>query len=170
MLTVSSNPHRSLSWIVPDSVQPMVFSSPIQQWEHGQDARQVLDLIPKDASVSANTPLIPLIARREVAVRYPESLHYLDREKTKLAVDWIAVDLDWLERYSVAFRSDWRELRRIKQELPAQMGDYRVQAIKNGIAVLQYHGPQKPALERLLREQLATPLAAHPGRPSKKNP
>ena len=36
LLTVSSNPHRSLSWIVPDSVQPMVFSSPIQQWEHGQ--------------------------------------------------------------------------------------------------------------------------------------
>ena len=85
-------------------------------------------------------------------------------------MDWIAVELDWLERYSVAFRSDWRELRRIKQELPAQMGDYRVQAIKNGIAVLQYDGPQKPALERLLRDRLATPLAAHPGRSSNKNP
>ena len=129
LLTVSSNPHRSLSWIVPDSVSPMVFSSPIQQWEHGQDARQVLNLIPKDASVSANTPLIPLIARREVAVRYPESLHYLDRNKNKLPVDWIAVDLDWLERYSVAFRSDWRELSRVKQELPDQMGAYRVQGL-----------------------------------------
>ena len=130
----------------------MVFSSPIQQWRHGQDARQVLRLIPSDASVSANTPLIPLIAQREVAVRYPESLHYLDRDKNKLAVDWIAIDLDWLERYSVAFRSDWRELRRIKQELPDQMGDYRVQAIKNGIAVLQQNGPLKTRIRAAIAE------------------
>ncbi len=168
LLTVSSNPHRSLSWIVPDSIKPMVFSNPIRQWEHGQDARQVLDLIPQDASVSANTPLIPLIARREVAVRYPESLHYLDRNKNKLSVDWIAVDLDWLERYSVAFRSDWRELKRIQQELPDQMDEYRVQAFKNGIAVLQQNGPQKPALEKQLRKRLATPLAPHPNQPPNK--
>ena len=168
LLTVSSNPHRSLSWIVPDSIQPMVFSSPVQQWKHGQDARQVLNLIPKDASVSANTPLIPLIARREVAVRYPESLHYLDRDKNKLAVDWIAIDLDWLERYSVAFRSDWRELRRIKQELPNQMADYRVQGLRNGIAVLQQNGPLNPELELQLRERLATPLAPNPSRPPHK--
>ena len=168
LLTVSSNPHRSLSWIVPDSIQPMVFSSPVQQWEHGQDARRVLKLIPKDASVSANTPLIPLIAQREVAVRYPESLHYLDRDKHKLAVDWIAVDLDWLERYSVAFGSDWRELRRIQQELPSQMVDYRVQGISNGIAVLQLNGPRKPELELQLKERLATPLAPRPSRSPKK--
>ena len=162
LLTVSSNPHRSLSWIVPDSVKPMVFSSPIQQWEHGQDARQVLNLIPKDASISANTPLVPLIAQREVAVRYPESLDYLDRDKNKLAVDWIAVDLDWLERYGVAFRSDWRELKRIKRELPSQMDAYRVQAIKNGVVVLKHDGAQKPALERQLRKRLATPLPPDP--------
>jgi len=162
LLTVGSNPHRSLSWVVPDSVKPMVFSSPIQQWEHGRNARQILGLIPKNASVSANTPLIPLIAQREVAVRYPESLHYLDRDKNKLAVEWIAVDLDWLERYSVAFRSDWRELRRIKQELPDQMDAYRVQGFMDGIAVLQQNGPLKPDLERQLQERLATPLPPDP--------
>ena len=96
----------------------MVHSSPIQQWEAWTGCPpSSSNLIPNDASVSANTPLVPLIARREVAVRYPESLHYLDRDKNKLAVDWIAIDLDWLERYSVAFRSDWRELRRIKQRV-----------------------------------------------------
>ena len=170
LLTVSSNPHRSLSWIVPDSLKPMVFSSPIQQWEHGRDARQALRLIPKDASISANTPLVPLIARREVAVRYPESLHYLDRDKNKLAVDWLAIDLDWLERYSVAFSSDWRELKRIKRELPNQMDAYRVQAIEDGVVVLQHNGPQKPALESQLRERLATPLPPDPRQRSNKNP
>ena len=162
LLTVSSNPHRSLSWIVPDSIKPMVFSSPIKQWDHGRNARQILGLIPKNASVSANTPLIPLIAQREVAVRYPESLHYLDRDKNKLAVEWIAVDLDWLERYSVAFRSDWRELRRIKQELPDQVDAYRVQGFMDGIAVLQQNGPLKPELERQLQERLTTPLPPDP--------
>jgi uncharacterized membrane protein len=167
LLTVSSNPHRSLSWIVPDSINPLIFSSPIQQWEHGQDARQALSLIPKDATVSANTPLVPLIAQREVAVRYPESLHYLDRNRNKLAVDWIAVDLDWLERYSVAFRSDWSELRRIKQELPGQMGDYRVQAIEDGVAVLKREGQRNPELEKELSLRLAKPLKPDPRRQSK---
>ena len=77
-------------------------------------------------------------------------------------MDWIAVDLDWLERYSVAFRSDWRELKRIKQELPDQMGDYRVQGIRDVIAVLQHNGPLKPELERQLQERLATPLPPDP--------
>ena len=167
LLTVSSNPHRSLSWIVPDSIKPLIFSSPIQQWEHGQDARQALSLIPKDATVSANTPLVPLIAQREVAVRYPESLHYLDRDKNKLAVDWIAVDLDWLERYSVAFRSDWSELRRIKQELPGQMVDYSVQAIEDGVAVLKREGQRNPELEKELSLRLATPLKPDPRKQSK---
>ncbi len=170
LLTVSSNPHRSLSWIVPDSIRPMVFSNPIQQWEHGQKARQALNVIPKEASVSANTPLIPLLARREVAVRYPESLHYLDRNKNKLSVDWIAVDLDWLERYSVAFRSDWRELKRIKEELPGQMNTYQVQSIDDGIAVLQRGGSNKPDLEQQLRERLATPLPPDPRQQSAKSP
>ena len=48
------------------------------------------------------------------------------------------------------------------------MSDYRVQAIKSGIAVLQHDGPEKPALEQQLREMLATPLAPHPSRPPKK--
>jgi hypothetical protein len=68
----------------------------------------------------------------------------------------------------VAFRSDWRELKRIQQELPDQMDEYRVQAFKNGIAVLQQNGPHKPELERQLRERLATPLAPHPNRPPNK--
>jgi hypothetical protein len=111
---------------------------------------------------------VPLIAQREVAFRYPESLHYLDRDRNKLAVDWIAVDLDWLERYSVAFRSDWSELRRVKRELPEQMGDYRVQAIEDGVAVLEREGQRNPELEKELSLRLATPLKSDPRKQSKK--
>ena len=85
-------------------------------------------------------------------------------------MDWIAVDLDWLERYSVAFRSDWRELKRIKRELPSQMDAYRVQAIENGVVVLKHDGAQKPALERQLRERLARRLPADPREQVNKKP
>nr|MCH9773310.1 hypothetical protein [Cyanobacteriota bacterium] len=59
---------------------------------------------------------------------------------------------------------------RIKQELPNQMDAYRVQAIKNGVVVLEHNGPQKSALERQLRERLATPLPPDPRQRSNKTP
>ena len=62
----------------------------------------------------------------------------------------------------MAFRSDWRELSRIKQELPGQMGAYRVQGLTDGIAVLQHNGPLNPELEKQLLKRLATPLPPDP--------
>jgi uncharacterized membrane protein len=107
VLTISSNPHRSLSFLIPDSVQPWVYSTPLAQWRHGQAAREVLSMIPADASVSANTPLVPLLARRDVVVRYPDSSSYQDRSRQVLPVQWLAIDLALPERYGLAFRSDW---------------------------------------------------------------
>ena len=39
----------------------------------------VLAVIPPQASVAANTPLVPLLARRELLVRFPVNTGYLDR-------------------------------------------------------------------------------------------
>ena len=39
LLTISSNPHRSLSFAIPDSIHPWIYSSPQQQWRHGIAAR-----------------------------------------------------------------------------------------------------------------------------------
>ena len=66
----------------------------------------------------------------------------------------------------MAFRGDWLALKRIKQEPPIQMDAYRVQAIENGIDVLQCDGPQKPDFERQLRERVATHLAPDPRQPA----
>ena len=51
---------------------------------------KALSLIPPTASVSADTPLLPRLAQREVAIRFPNGVHYLDREGKILEVDWIA--------------------------------------------------------------------------------
>ena len=162
LLTVSSNPHRSLSFLIPDSIDPWVYSSPSQQWSHGSAARRALAVIPSDASVAANTPLVPLLARRNVVVRFPFETGYLDRNGIPQAVDWVAVDLDLLERYGVAFRGDWRQLRNSKRWIEEQRQGYRVQSLDDGVVVLQQDGPIHAELEAALDRQLQRPLPADP--------
>lgn len=162
LLTVSSNPHRSLSFLIPDSVQPWVHSSPSQQWMHGWAARQALAVIPQDASVAANTPLVPLLARRSVLVRFPYDTGYLDRNRQPQTVDWVAVDLDLLERYGVAFRGDWRKLRNSRRWIVEHRQDYSIQALEDGVAVLQRKGPNHADLESALDQQLQRPMPLDP--------
>ena len=82
------------------------------QWLHGVEARQALKVIPATASVAANTPLVPLLAQRQAIVRFPYDTKYLDQNRKAQSVEWVAVDLSLLERYGVAFRRDWRQLKK----------------------------------------------------------
>ena len=166
LLTVSSNPHRSLSFLIPDSIDPWVYRAPLRQWNHGVTARQALSVIPSDGSVAANTPLVPLLARRAVLVRFPFATGYLDRSGSSQQVDWIAVDLEQLEQYGVAFRGDWKQLRNARRWLAAHRDSHRVQAINSGVVVLQRNGIQHPDLEASLDRQLDRPLPADPRRRS----
>ena len=146
MLTVSSNPHRSLSFLIPDSIDPWVYSPPWRQWHHGAAARQALAVIPADGTVAANTPLVPLLARRAVLVRFPFATCYLDRSGSPQQVNWIAVNLEQLEQYGVAFRGDWKQLRNARRWLAAHRDSHRVQAINSGVVVLQRNGVQHLSL------------------------
>ncbi|MFM7393098.1 MAG: DUF2079 domain-containing protein [Cyanobium sp.] len=125
LFTLTGNPNRSFSWLNPDSVQPWVYSSPLAQWHHGQEARRALELILAGASVSATTPLVPHLAQREVLVRFPDGVTYLDRTGQARQVDWIAVDLDWFRRYGV-------------------------QTVRDGVAILQRGRADNPAARRAL--------------------
>ena len=162
LLTLSSNPHRSLSFLIPDSVEPWVHRSIQQQWNHGKAAREALAVIPADASVSANTPLVPLLAQRRVLVRFPYSSAYLNREGQAESVNWVAADLGLLERYGVAFRSDWRQLRRSRRWLLEHRDSYAARALKDGVIVLERSQDTTPALERALDEYLQRPLPMDP--------
>ena len=171
LLTVSSNPHRSLSALIPDSIDPWVHSGWSDQWAHGKAAREALQVIPATASVAANTPLIPLIARRSVVVRFPFSTDFQDREGTMKAVDWIAIDLDFLNRYGVAFRGDWKQLRNSKRWIENNRDTYNVQALNDGVVVMKRttnrEADHNLKLENALNQILATPLPDDPKRRSK---
>ena len=166
LLTIGSNPHRSLSMLVPDSVDPWVYSSPDRQWRHGEAARSALEIIPADGSVAANTPLVPLLAQRRALVRFPFSTSYLDRSGTAQEVDWIAVDLDLLERYGVAFRGDWNQLRRSRRWIQEHRTSHSVQALKDGVLVMKRGGKRQETLEQALDRAVMKPLPTNPKRRS----
>jgi len=170
LLTISSNPHRSLSFLIPDSVDPWVYSSPHLQWRHGQAAREALAVIPGEATAAANTPLVPLLARREVLVRFPFSAAYLDRRGDDHPVDWVAVDLQLLERYGVAFRGDWRQLRNSRRWIDDHRDRYAVRALQDGVVVLERSSQRNRQLEAELDRYLARPMPADPRDRSKTMP
>ena len=137
LFTIGGNPNRSLSWLIPDSVQPWVYSSPARQWQHGRRARILLASLPPQATVAASTPLIPPLAQRPVLVRFPEHIAYQDRRGQEWPVDWIVVDLDWMRRYAVAFPKERRALRASLKVLPELQSRYGVRAVDDGVVVLQ---------------------------------
>lgn len=88
-LTLVANPHRSLSALVPDSFSPWVHVSPAAMLERRAALREALALIPEQASVSADTSVLPWLAQREVLIRFPKSTQYLDRGGKPQSVDWV---------------------------------------------------------------------------------
>ncbi len=138
LLTLASNPNRSLSFLVPDSVAPWVHLPLMQQLRHGAAARQVLQLIPPQASVAANTPLIPLLAERTVVLRVPAWWQWQQQDGTRLPVDWVAVDLQLPAWRSAAFASDARQERLLQQRLEQLQADgYVLRAKHDGVVLLE---------------------------------
>jgi uncharacterized membrane protein len=154
LFTITSNPNRSLSWLIPDSVRPLVYSAPWRQWQHGRNARAVLATIPPEASVAASTPLIPHLAQREVLVRFPEHHAYRDRDGNARDVEWIALNLDWLRRYAVAFPRDRDALETAVKRLEELRGRYGVRELRDGVVLLRRDSADDPSarqeLDRLL--------------------
>ena len=154
IFTLTSNPNRSLSWLVPDSVSPWVHVGLTESWQRARQARQALAIIPPDATVSASTHLVPPLAQRGVLVRFPQSITYLDRQGGSQPVDWIAVDLERLRRYAPAFNEDQKVLRRSRKRLQAMGGDYGIQALVGGVVVLKRDTPDIPGGREALRQLL----------------
>ncbi|CAK6689733.1 MULTISPECIES: DUF2079 domain-containing protein [unclassified Synechococcus] len=160
MFALSGNPNRSLSFIIPDSIDPWVYQAPWRQWEHGRAARLVLSAIPAKASVAANTPLVPLLADREVVVRFPHDQAYQDRQGQERPVDWIAVDVDWLQRYAVAFPGDRQQYRKVRKRLLqlVHKRTYGIQAIEDGVVVLKRGSASLEVDHQRLKQLLSSGL------------
>ena len=141
LLTLASNPNRSLSFLVPDSFAPWVHASPLQQWRHGRLARQALAVIPPDASVAANTPLIPLLSHRQVLVRLPAWHQWQTDEGQRQSVDWVAVDTAQARQRAEVFARDRRRQLQLELQLrDLQRQGYSKVSETDGVVVLRRSG------------------------------
>ena len=104
MFALIGNPHHSLSMLIPDSIKPWVYVSPWEQLQRGYQSRALTRSIPKEASVSAETQLIPMLAERRVLLRYPFNYRYTDEQGQAHDVEWIVLQPRFKATYAPAFR------------------------------------------------------------------
>ena len=138
LLTFVSNPHRTFSAVVPDSFSPWVHVSPSEMLKRRAVGRKALSLIPPTASVSADTPLLPWLAQREVAIRFPNGVRYLDREGKIQEVDWVAAFPGYYSPLVPLFKRETEQQREILNELQVLISEGRYERVfcEDGVVVL----------------------------------
>ena len=143
VLTLVGNPHRTLSAVIPDSFSPWAYVSPQQMLNRRQAALQAVALIPSDASVAADTPLLPLLAQREAAIRFPRHVEYRDRDGRIQPVDWVVALPGYHTPLAPVFKGSRNKQQRIQRELRKLMasGDYRLLHCQGGAVLLQRQAP-----------------------------
>ncbi|WP_320675582.1 DUF2079 domain-containing protein [Prochlorococcus sp. MIT 1300] len=147
---LTSNPNRTLSWMVPQSINPWVYRAPVAQWKHGNTARKIMSSIPVNASVSASSSLVPHLSAREVLIRFPYHINYRDRYGSDRDVEWILVDVDEHQRYAHVFKTEWRDLQEIILKLRDLKGKYSPQTVEDGLVLYKLNGPSDPNVDKSL--------------------
>lgn len=159
MVMALSNPNRSLSFVIPDSIEPRVYVPMVEQWHHASAIYPLLAEIPASASVSATTYLVPHLSSRRALVRFPSSLEVVldsdlqtGKPDSKPAstlesnpIDYAIADLWQLDRYRPAFKSDGRLLVACLEQLDrALAAGYGLVGYSDGVVLLKHQSPSNP--------------------------
>ncbi|AFZ44972.1 Protein of unknown function DUF2079, membrane [Halothece sp. PCC 7418] len=138
LFTITSNPNRTLYFLIPDSIDPWVYVSLPEQWHHSGNIYQLMNKIPQEASVSATTYIIPHLSGRRAIIRFPALRLRNDQEKVE-SVDYVLADLWRLRRYQVAFDDDLRRLRAMTYRIEeiTNRGDYGIAGFEEGVILLE---------------------------------
>ncbi len=145
LITITANPNRTLSFLIPDSITPWVYVSPQSLWRHAGHIEKVLQEIPADASVTATTYLVPHLSSRREIVRFPESLQVTNDQRQTLNVTYVVADLEMMRRYQPAFGGDRGDLVRsvgvIDQVL--KEGSYGILKVEDGVILMKRQTPSR---------------------------
>lgn len=147
LFTITSNPSRTLSFIIPDSIDPRVYVSAPKQWQHVTSIRALMSQIPADASVSATTYIIPHLSGRREIIRLPGLEIKNDQQQIK-QVDYIIADFWQMQQYQAAFGEDRETLKGVSALVNqvATQNLYSILDFADGVVLLQ-KGEQYPARE-----------------------
>lgn len=162
LFTLLANPHRSLYFLIPDSIQPWVYVSLPRQWHHVGQIHRILAQIPPTASVSASRFLVPPLSGRRAVLQLPY-LQVRDDHFQVVNVDYAIADF-WNLAYQLEFsgaRAKLAETLMVFEQ--AQQQGYAVVAYADGVVLLQAGGSADPpaiAAWETLRQDLRSRLAA----------
>jgi uncharacterized membrane protein len=142
--TVTSNPNRVLSFVIPDSFQPWVYVSPAQQGQHSQAIRSLLAQIPADASVTATDHIVAHVSSRREVLRFPQ-VRLRDDAEEIVRVEYAIADLWYLQQYQVAFE-DYRKSLKLTAARVAELLErqYGLVDFRDGVALLQRKAASSP--------------------------
>jgi len=140
VLTIVANPHRSLSAFIPDSFSPWIHVPPSQMLERRHAALAAVALVPNNVSVSADTPLLPLLAEREKLIRFPNHVQYHDRTGKTHFVDWVVAFPGYYKQLAPVFKLERERQRSIRTKVSEliESGSYRLVYCQRGVVVLQH--------------------------------
>lgn len=162
VLTLTANPNRALSVVIPDSIQPWVYTSPARQWEHSQVIRSFLSQIPEEASVSATSFIVPHVSSRREVLRFPE-VRFLNDQGKAVQVKYAIADLWQFQQYQTVFPWEQEQFQRSMAGITRLLESdrYGLLDFQDGVALLQRRMPSNPAaLERWHRYQSESNLVS----------
>ncbi|HEY9624204.1 MAG TPA: DUF2079 domain-containing protein [Crinalium sp.] len=145
LFTVTSNPNRAFSVLIPDSFQPWAYVGPARQLQHSQAIRDLMAQIPPDASVSATGHIIAHLSNRREAVRFPE-LRIMGDDRKERRVDYLIADFWYATQYQTAFISDWAFLKSgsNRLQLMLQGNKYSIIDFRDGVVLLKRKADPNP--------------------------
>ncbi|OKH14195.1 DUF2079 domain-containing protein [[Limnothrix rosea] IAM M-220] len=166
IFTIAANPNRSLYFVIPDSIQPWVYVSPLEQWQRSADIHRMIGQIPQDASVSGTTHIIPHLSSRRAIIRL-SGLEFRDDGGEVQEVDYIVADLWRLVRYQNAFKGDFNRLKSYTAAISQAIAtrDYRVIDFRDGVILLTKHQTENSeamAAWQNYRDAVIEPLLSKP--------
>ena len=148
VLTLVGNPHRSLSALIPDSFSPWVHVPPQRMLARREAAWAAVDQVPPDASVSADTPLLPLLAQRQELIRFPKHLAFRGRDGMERSVEYVVAFPGYYTPLAPVFKRERRQQASIRDRLNqlVRRGDYALIHCQGGAVVLQRVSGTAPGL------------------------
>ena len=138
VFTITSNPNRTLSFLVPDAVRPLVYVPLTRQWQHAGNIYSLLSQIPANASVATTTYIVPQLSGRREIIRFP-ALQLRNDAREVVYVDYAIADLWQLQRYQVAFKSDRQILQDSVRTIDKIISNrlYGIVGFQDGVILLQ---------------------------------
>ncbi len=163
--TLTSNPNRTLYFLIPDSVQPWVYIPVTKQWSHVNQFRPLLAQIPPDASVATTTYIIPHLSSRREVLRFPQ-FELRNDAGNVVKVEYILLDLWQMQQYQEGFK---RERGQLKEIIPildqfTATNEYGIIGFEDGVILFQKGADSNPqAVEnwQQFRQELEPVVAMH---------